>query len=352
MGVTWLRFANTIVSYKKLNMIIAFVALLCCFILSIRAETYMDKDVFYIAPILSDSKNYLSAEEVEKIDFPASTSFESRERVAIRFEKTEIYTEIHATNAEYFRLNHMQFVDGNSWTANMGNENVIVLNESLAWRFFGSTNVSGTEIFIDNESYSIVGVTKQNKIDKTTAFAWIPLSKDKYDNKNLTAFLIKPNQYNPINSVRDIESWLGELNRNAPYYIADINMYKNSIALTYRLLLGYIYVCIAIFFTRCIYLLLKTNGLSRRSLPIFIVMLMMNLSLVMFTVYAVQFDIWFPKFSGTFTQQIIQTVFNFNILPPSEYLAGGISELDRLNNYANIAFGIGIVGFINFVFSK
>ena len=351
MGVILLRFVNAVLSYKTLNAIIAFISLLCCFVFSIRAASYMDKDVFYVTPILSDSKNHLSINELEKIEFSANISFENRERIAIRFEKKEIYTEIHSTNAEYFKMNHMQFTDGNSWTADMENENVVVLNESLAWRFFGATNVSGMEIFIDNKSFIIIGVTKQDKIDKTTAFAWIPLPKDEYDNKNLTAVLIKPDSYNTINSIHDIESWLRELNRNAPYYITDINMYKESITLRYQILLWIIYTYIAIFFTHYTYLFLKTNGVSKYSLPSFIVLLM-NLGLVAFTIYAVRFDIWFPKFSGSFPQQIITTIFNFNLLPPQEYLAAGIYELNRLNRYANIAFGVGVVSFTNFVSSK
>ncbi len=84
---------------------------------------------------------------------------------------------------DFFLFHSLPLKDGEYFTQEMSEENVILLHENSAWALFGSVNVVGLDVTIQYETYKVVGVvSNDNRYLSSEAGAeeyivYIPYSK-------------------------------------------------------------------------------------------------------------------------------------------------------------------------------
>lgn len=97
------------------------------------------------------------------IDVVSSPSF--RSGFSVHLNSTEVKPRMEPArlvNREFFEIFERTFIFGQAWTRDDQNNRpyVVVLSKEINDRFFNGENSVGKEIFLDNKSYRIVGVTE------------------------------------------------------------------------------------------------------------------------------------------------------------------------------------------------
>lgn len=64
---------------------------------------------------------------------------------------------------DFFQFHPLTLLDGNYFDATDENEDGVIIDEMVAWQLFGSNNVAGMEVEIDDTIYPIRGVVRSDK---------------------------------------------------------------------------------------------------------------------------------------------------------------------------------------------
>jgi len=323
---------------------------------SIESKKQIDKNVFYISPVVNSEEYYFSLSDIESLQNnsyePINVSFEILKKERTALGNIEAETKLIITNPEYFKLNNIQFVSGGPWMENMKTERVAVVSEALAWKLFGSTNVSGEQIRMRDRNYLIIGVVRQVDFKTDNYYVWTPALPG-MDGKTITEagvnkIFISCESYSPLDSYIAVESSITSLNKPCKdYLITDMNRYAQSFELRYRLLafaLGAWFIYDIIIRTGRV---LKSLTPDKFEWQPMLLAALINIVVIILVAYHMSFGFWFPKFTNNLITGIGQAFFNIGSLPAKERLSGGILGLHQLNVYANAAFGIGIFGLLN-----
>ena len=339
--------------FKVINILVIITSVIVCLAAVSDARRHFAPNVFYIAPIINDGRLYFSTDDIEalkeEIDIAAlaiktvSTTFISSENFSVR-------TRIFYTNSDYFGLKNITFLHGGGWRADMESDNVAVINGSLAWTLFGSLDVVDMDIYISGESYMVIGVVEQRSARGDDAAAFIPLNPAPLSRVigNLYISSADDNMLIVNNALID---FLTESGRSArDYYITSIDRFIINIGLKFYLLIFIIGMyAAAIILINCVKLI-RRNPVNKKTLPVFAALLPLAVLSLVLIIRAAGFEVWIPYAGGTRIRDITAAITNNGFLPSPEYLCAGLSELVRLNGFANAALIAGLIALFNFIF--
>ena len=263
--------------FQILNLAVVAVSLIVCIFISSEAQKHIDRDVFYIAPVLQDRKYSFTVGELSEISevmSPAAISYERVDRGIITgdlYHSLNVRSTLVYTNSDYFRVTLADFVDGGAWTASRESENVMVINESLAWQLFGNLHAAGQKASVSGVSYTVIGVVAQGQVARDNCCAFLPAARLAsqraaglsagltagatqsgagftaetsavaavlaLDEMELDGLFVKASNYNKL-GLPHLDSFLRSTGRNrADYYITDINRYLEGFRIKYKIMM-------------------------------------------------------------------------------------------------------------------
>ena len=342
--------------FQIISLLLLVGGMLLCMSLSVESSKYMDKNVFYVSPIVNDNQFFFNLSDIDviqnKTDQGITLSYEIAGSERVSNGVYQASARIIKTNSEYFKLTNTQFADGFAWPSTMENEHIAVISESLAWKLFGNVNVSGAFIQLANDEYLIAGVIKQNVYTAENYYMWIPSTAGTDQNLPvISKLIIGYNTYNPIESYLTTKSFITDANKSeTDYHITDISRYKQSFGLRYQLLLfaaGVWFIYVIIY---NIVGFLKRHPPNQYGWGACAAIVLLCCFSIAYSIFSISFVFWIPKFSGDALSNVCQTFFNIAEMPSKEYLSGVILNLYQMNSKANAAFAAGSIGLLNTVF--
>ena len=332
------------------NMLIIIFCLVVSFVLHSRANGYFAHDVVYAAPRLNESHLHFSIADVDRLEralpLGAVIVTERRGSVFIEASMQSAVTRVIFTEASYFTVHALDFIEGWHWYGSGGND--IVLNHTLAWRLFGSIeNITGMPIWIEERVYTITGIVEQQ--NENRYMAWMPVDSGPAILPITTMYVLPP-EPNPLTAyiTRD-EIMFGRRLRD--YSVVDINRFVESMNIRNRILLYTIWVLILIFLVRFIWRRIESNGIKAFKSLKWMALPLIGVPLCVYVLWGIN-DIlmWLPNLSNPHTS-VFESISTVGMLPPEGYLPYGLLQLSRLSRYVNIMFVAGLVGLFNLLFS-
>lgn len=100
-----------------------------------------------------------SGQEEEAISYVDACSFDTA--LTVKTEKAETETIITVTEGAYFQFQPMELLHGSYFWGQEDYTDLVVLDELLAWKLFGSSNVSGMTVTVDHQIFTVSGVVKE-----------------------------------------------------------------------------------------------------------------------------------------------------------------------------------------------
>jgi len=318
------------------------------------AGRFFARDVVYIAPRINETRLHFPLNDVEilNLNFPGYTiAPEIRGNIFISTGIQETSAYVFYTDAAFFGMHSMDFIEGSYWQGR-SDENVMVVNEALAWRLFGATeNIAGKVAWIGNETFIMVGVVRQDPQARDPYTAWMPVSQSP-PNLLVSALYIRPNEVNPLAVYQSHDMLRFNLSRNPDNYsIVDINRLMESLSVRFRVLLYVTWLIALILLSREAWRRFASRGSDRYKSVVAVGLPLLGAVLSMYILLGVN-DIllWLPNFTHP-SANVFQAISAVGILPPEDYLPYGLRRLGALSRMSNYAFVIGIVGLVNLLFS-
>ena len=317
-----------------INFLIIISGLIIIFISYTNANRYFSPNTIYIAPNSTESRLYFSNSDIDilEIHFPfynITPVSHGYARLSSAF--ADINTPVVYTKGSYFDINSFLFIEGG---VDQVNEYVIVINDILAWRLFGTTtNLTGMAVIIDDIPYIITGVISQGNDN----FAWLPFK----DDMTISSMYIQPFEQDTL-ALYTARNMLGRLNKQVKEYsIVDIDRFTESIMKRLQVLL---YICWLV-----ISIILGIYIFKNKESMIKVIISGLFILVCFYALLGIQ-DIlnWFPNITDVNVFQIISST---NIMPPDNYLSYALIRLLELSGYANIIFIICTVCIINIIFA-
>jgi len=316
----------------------------------VRGGRYFARDVVYIAPMLNESHLHFSMTNIELLRraFPGHAfATESRGSGRLSSSMQEAITTIIYTDMAYFTMHSMDFIEGTHWRGS--DENIIVLNEALAWQLFGATtNLSGMTVLLNNYPITVFGVVRQNGTDGFTA--WMPHEES---NMPITALYMRPPISDSLVGYQARHMLTNYLfSRTVDYAIVDVNRFVESISIRNRLLLYMLWLCAFILLIWSAWRSAKTiaEKSNVRWEGLKLGMIIAGAGICIYVLMDINnILLWLPNLSHP-GLSIIESISMTNALPPDGYLPFGLLRLSHLSRYANYAFIAGSVGLVNILF--
>ena len=293
-----------------------------------EALRYAPRDVIFTAPFRGEGFFNIEILREENV------SLESRGRQMISRGGRQAVSHVIYTDAEYFRLQSMNFIEGAPWFEE--EENSIVLNEALAWYLFGGNNIAGLSVGIGDGIYRIGGVVRQRE---TEYMAWLPLNDR---NSSVSAFFFNIYPHNALDARWEVYRLL-ENRVIADYAVVDVNSYVENMGIRHRFLLYAVWLFILIALVRRFW---EYKSNHKKSLP-----LLLPAGFALFVLTGIHdIILWLPNPADPHASFFV-SISNMGLLPPDVYLSYGMRLLSRLNRLGNIALAAGGLGFVNLIFA-
>ncbi len=83
------------------------------------------------------------------------------ETMSVTGPRDKATAEVTAAGGDFFVFHPQEFVHGSPFLNDPSNPNGVVLDEDLAWKIFGATDVVGMEMTIDDVPFTVSGITKR-----------------------------------------------------------------------------------------------------------------------------------------------------------------------------------------------
>lgn len=308
--------------FKYFCISIILMCLNICFLLYNNCYKYVEKNVFCICPKYSNTEYFFNKADLDYLlsQFENNISYEKVQNVAVSNKTQSASVSLIRTNEMYTKVNHLKFLQGSFWNEKLKGTKVIVLNKNLAWQLFGSLNVVGNKIELENKIYEVIGVIDETFYKDKKFLAWIPDEYIKND-IGIEKLYVFQEQYNDITSNNYIENLLFLIDKDINnYYIVDLNKYIENIFYRFQFILFIVIVC-------SIFSILKTISVKNINLYSLINKLMF---------LSVCIVIIFVQSNWDYVLQILKEIFNYNMLPKIHYLFMGLKEIYIINCFANI----------------
>ena len=339
--------------FKAINIGVLLAAVASCLFISFRAQGQFAGNTFFIAPTINEGRYFFSLNDIEEFRVKTNAdrvAFKNLSTSGVSALNISVHSRVVQTNSDYFELNNVSFSSGGGWLLSMENDNVAVINESLAYKLFGSLDVVDMNLAISDKTYTIIGVIQHGDVSQVNPTVYIPLNPE-YEDKVISSIYAQFVSYDFLTTHNAISNYLSDTGRNnRDYYILSLCRYVENIELKSRLLLFILGVyAMVIIVINCIKLL-RGNPLNKKTLLKFAVLLPLIALGVVILIRTISFEFWIPHGSGSRINDIVATITNNGVLPSNEYLGYGLQTLVRLNSYANITLIVGCVALLNFVF--
>jgi hypothetical protein len=293
------------------NILLIIAALTAGILFYHAANRYFAKGTILIVPHMA--QGHLNLEAASHIP---GLSRESLGSTIISVWDRLAYTQAIFCDADYFSIHFLNFIEGGSWQGLEANR--IVLNEALAWYLFGSSNIVGLTVTIQDSIYTVSGVARQGDGGFT---AWLPIT-----DQEATAIYLTPYPYHRIDAVSQALRQLNFDPALPSYSLIDIGMYTESIAVRFRLLL-YAFWLLLLFL-----LPFKSYGYLSGIAGIAICVI------VAVGVYDIL--LWLPNLSNT---TFLNAVAAVDLFPADFNMSYGLMQLNQLNSYANYVLVAGML---------
>ena len=336
---------------------------------TVMAGRFFARDVIFIAPFLNESHLHWNMDDVRRLQYQFweySISAESRGNALLHTSTHRVFTTIVYTDAAYFQIHSMEFLEGNRW---LEDANAIVLNEALAWRLFGGGNIVGLAVEINQRPYIVAGVVRQGQSRQGEYLAWMPRDTSPGP-LPVTALYVRAHNYNMVDAIAHTRGSGGMLvsqYRNPNNYaIVDINRYVEAIGLRNRI---FVYILWLYVLVLLIGVCIRRHKKAASSLSIgpqkynFLEGKQLNSQVILrfalpaagivialYVLFTGVNDIlyWLPNLEDP-RVSVLGSIINADMLPPDGYLSFGFRRLAELNRIANWTWIVGAVAFVNMV---
>lgn len=326
---------DKVLLFKYFCISIILMCLNICLLLYNNCYKYVEKNVFCICPKYSNTEYFFNKTDLDYLlsQFENNISYEKVQNITVSNETQSVSVSLIRTNEMYTKVNHLNFLQGSFWNKKLEGTRVIVLNKNLAWQLFGSVNVVGNKIELENKIYEVIGVVDETFYKDKKFLAWIPDEYIKND-IGIEKLYVFQEQYNDITSNNYIENLLFLIDKDInDYYIVDLNKYIENIFYRFQLILS---IVIIYFVINILNKISSINVFIKKGL--FLIICTLNIF------FYVKWD---------YILGILKEIFNFNILPSFHYLFIGLKELYMINCIVNIFLLIVIIIlFINFAVQR
>lgn len=338
--------------FSVINLTLTVTALIYILWAGGEARKYFERGVMCVMPVVNDNTYYFGSDDMEIIgeaDFEGMTASERMINTIVMSGETQAFAGVVTTGRDYFDICRMNFIDGGPWIRDQENERVIVLSESLAWMLFGDTKSTGLAVNLNDETYKVTGVVAQETVSKDGGLAWIPPygAEEIYAN----TLYIKPAHYNRLDAYLETEVQLKAMNRQPrDYRITDLNAYAESIVLRGRILMLLLGMYAIFLMSMYLFRLGRNTPRTKKGWAGLFIFVPLVAAAIAITVNLTTLDLWIPAFPTEGLMAYAREFFNAGLLAERPYLSYNLSMLHNLNLYANIAFGTGLVGLMQFAF--
>jgi len=333
--------------FKLLNLLVLSGALVVCTYAYTAANRYFAPDTVFMTTIGSTHPHTHNIDAVRQIFHDYTVTASSRGVAVVSTPSHVLTVPVTYTDSDYFAIHLLNFSQGAAWQDETYS---IVLNEALAWRLFGTTDIVGAPVFIDDRPHIVTGVVRPFVMGDY--MAWMPFSVQQAP-LPITAMYARARYYNPVDaavhSQRMIRTQFGMVSE---YVVVDINRFTRSINMRARgfmyllwlyglvLLVRFVIKRAPTFTQENIKSIIKTIGLPALGILIVSYILLTAVTDVLY---------WLPNL-GIQGVSVIESFTNIGVLPPDEHLSYGLRRLGWFNRMANLAWVVGAVAFVNFIF--
>jgi len=287
---------------------------------SIKARTLFEDGVFYIWAIHGGTE--ISQDTIDAIrEQPDIAVVQERiDTVLVSSGKQRTNARVSYTDENYINSVRMIIIDGGFITPLR--DNTIAISDTLAWKLFGSYNVSGLHVIINEREYEIVGVVR---LQSGEEYAWLLPGAS-----NAGGLYFGPRPYDKINSYRLSQEMLIQSGISIwDYSITDINEYTLSIMRRVIFSLSILGV-LTVFFLVC-YAWIKKHVVKST------IAVIVAVGIIPF----LNFKMWIPGFNGY--GSFLGTFMNIGKLPTTGFLSPSLTMLSDLNTTVNILFVVSLI---------
>ena len=316
------------------------------------AGRYFAPDVIFIAPRLNESHLHWSADNVAELRrlFPDYTfAAESRGNAWLQTASQQASTTVIYTDPAYFQIHFMAFTQGTRWEENA---RAIVLNQALAWRLFGSEDVAGLSVTINEMPYVVAGVVRQDPRGQGEFLAWMPHGASPIP-LPVTALYLRAHQYNMVDVIVNTTGHDGMLRtqRRNPddYAIVDINRYIEAMGLRTRIFMYILWLYLLVLLLPVCF---RRHGRFRWRKVLGLVLPVCGVIIAAYALFTGVNNVlyWLPNI-GDPNVSVIGSITNIGALPPDGYLSFGLLRLSQLNRAALWAWAVGAAALVNVMVS-
>ncbi|MCT4586138.1 MAG: ABC transporter permease [Peptostreptococcaceae bacterium] len=230
------KFLSLKIYKEKIKILILLILFLIIYIFSsyiLNKIDYKNSNLLYLK--LNSSMNYEEIMDLKKYNIKDLT-YQRRDILDVKFISNKLKANVISTNSNHSYIKNMNILKGRFFYEDefYENKNLCIINKNLAYKFFGSLDILGTNIKVNNYEFKIIGVSSSllNKEYDDEYFVYIPysLSKSILKDNNIDNILILNNKESSItNKANDILNYL-KLNSddinyfNVGFYIKMMNL--------------------------------------------------------------------------------------------------------------------------------
>ena len=339
---------------RGLLIVVVLVAITYVFWQHEQALRYAKPGIITVIPVINDRSFMFGYEEVRNGAAVFNGRIEMEHHSIRRVDANGQFAFAHVSTVgeHYSNVAFLPFSSGGNWLHD--GEGSIIVSELLAWELYGSVNVVGLHVRIDDNYHEITGVVRDaaRPPEHVDGFAWMPRSH--LDAQAYYAAILHfiPDTYNFVHTNMDVLRILGLLNKRASdYVIIDINSYVTSIALRGQALLSLAGLVFVFFLLHNVYNIWKRRrdydflqgnkqwawafG-AASALALLFALLIPHIPI----------DFWLPAFFPDGLGGYARMFFNARLNVPRQYLPNYLAALFDLNTRANRSFGIGLTALI------
>jgi len=315
------------------------------------ARRYFSPNVIYIAPKLNESHLHWNMSHIETLEreFPDYRfAPESRGSAVLSTSIADsVITTIIYCDSSYFNTHFFEFLSGAIWIDDTPS---MVINERLASTLFGSVDIIGMVVEINDIPYIVTGVVRQDLDMPYTA--WMPRNDDSLP---ITAIYVSANHYNLLDIGIHSREMLTSLGRSPQFYaVVDINRFVQTFSIRNRILIYilWLYILFALILT----ISQRMQSHDIRSIARRLKYLILPVAVAGISIYFIYIGMneilyWLPNLAVA-EVSLFRSITNIGTLPPDGYLAFGLRRLSELNRLGNLAWLFGIVALVNLFFCR
>jgi len=336
--------------YKYLNLVLILACFLAVCKFYIDSEIFAPRDTVFISPILNSSDYMFSYYDIKRMNDDKSSSLISFEKIAhsfVVYEYNSVYAKSIYINADYFQINHLEYLKGANFPEEYNDEKLVILGSSLAFKLFGSFECIGKSVRINGELYEVTGIVQQSE-NFDEDFLWLPYGSAEFSGYDISGIYIKDNVYNKLNTQEkaiDYISRAGKTENN--YHITDLNQYRDNMLIRIPLIFMIVAAIIMLSTIKNIISLMDYYRDNFKKIAVNSACFAIFSAAIIICTRFISDRLWVIE--GMFEiLAFIENVLNIDMLPSKEYLPYQLRALKSINSYSVGALGGCIFFIVNF----